>query len=82
VVDWVRDFNGTKMSPTQAVQMIEAAVKVERLALGERTENIDQIFRDTFEDDRLFEAALEDPALMEALEKLLDATEPVPEGDS
>jgi hypothetical protein len=56
--------------------MFEVAVKVERLSLGESTENVEQVMRQGAEDDALYEAVQKDPDLLDALEKLLDATEP------
>ncbi len=74
VVDRLKTLDASELSPTQLSHWLEVAVKVERLALGDSTERIDQVMKESTEESGLFAAVQENPDLLDAAAKLLDAS--------
>ena len=74
VVDRLATLDANELSPTQLAHWFEVAVKVERLSLGESTENFDRVIRQGGEDDAaLLDAIEEDPDLANAAAKIISA---------
>ena len=73
VVDRLATLDASELSPTQLVAFFELAVKVERLSLGESTENVAQVMSEAVEDSAVMEAIETDPDLANAAAKIISA---------
>jgi hypothetical protein len=71
VIDRMQNLNAEELSPTQLIQWFEVGVKIERLCLGDSTENIDQAIRQSLEESELMKAVERDPELANDAAELL-----------
>jgi hypothetical protein len=72
-VERLREIRPSDLSPTQLIQFIVEGAKLQRLALGESTENVSHKVRAAVKDSSLMRAVEDDPELANHAAELLQA---------